>query len=56
MHGPRTHHMSALIHIIRYVKGTLEFGLHLSPFSTHTLLSYTNADWGGFPDTQRSTS
>jgi len=34
----------------------MDFGLHLGPSSTSTLISYTDANWGGCPDTQRSTS
>ncbi|XP_019434537.1 PREDICTED: uncharacterized protein LOC109341152 [Lupinus angustifolius] len=56
MHDPRVDHMSALKRIIRYVQGTLDYGLHLYPSSTSTLVSYTDADWGGCPDTRRSTS
>lgn len=56
MHDPRTLHMTVLKYIIRYVKGTLQFGLHLSPSSAHTLESYTNVDWGGCLDTRRFTS
>ncbi|WOH09590.1 hypothetical protein DCAR_0729048 [Daucus carota subsp. sativus] len=56
MHDPRTDHMSALKRIIRYVQGTLDQGLHLYPSSVSSLVSYTDADWGGCPDTRRSTS
>lgn len=56
MHDPRVDHMSALKRIIRYVQGTLDFGLHLYSSPTSTLVSYTDADWGGCPDTRRSTS
>lgn len=56
MHDPRVDHMSALKRIIRYVQGTLDFGLYLYSSSTSTLVSYTDADWGGCPDTRRSTS
>ncbi|KAJ9536884.1 hypothetical protein OSB04_029617 [Centaurea solstitialis] len=56
MHDPRTQHMSALKRIIRYIQGTLDYGLHLYPSSTNRLISYTDADWGGCPDTRRSTS
>ncbi|XP_021741927.1 uncharacterized protein LOC110708128 [Chenopodium quinoa] len=56
MHDPRVDHMSALKRIIRYVKGTLDHDLHLYPSSFSTLVSYTDADWGGCHDTSRSTS
>ncbi|XP_050874988.1 uncharacterized mitochondrial protein AtMg00810-like [Lathyrus oleraceus] len=36
--------------------GTSHYGLHLYPSSTTSLVSYTDADWGGCPDTRRSTS
>ncbi|CAJ2673543.1 unnamed protein product [Trifolium pratense] len=56
MHDPKTQHMSALKRIIRYIHGTLDFGLHLYPSSVSKLVSYTDADWAGCPDTRRSTS
>jgi len=56
MHDPREEHMHALKRIVRYIQGTLDHGLHLYPSSTSTLLSYTDANWGGCPDTRRSTS
>ncbi|XP_060170542.1 uncharacterized mitochondrial protein AtMg00810-like [Lycium barbarum] len=37
-------------------QGTLDHGLHLYPSSVTDLVSYTDADWGGCPDTRRSTS
>ncbi|XP_050909643.1 uncharacterized mitochondrial protein AtMg00810-like [Lathyrus oleraceus] len=45
-------------HDISYVvqQGTLHFGLHLSPSSITKLTSYTDANWGGYSDTRRSTS
>ncbi|KAE8664877.1 UDP-N-acetylglucosamine 1-carboxyvinyltransferase 2-like [Hibiscus syriacus] len=56
MHDPRDEHMNALKRIIRYIQGTLHLGLHISPSSITDLVSYTDADWGGCPDTRRSTS
>ncbi|PNX81771.1 NBS-containing resistance-like protein, partial [Trifolium pratense] len=57
MHDPKTQHMSALKRIIRYIHGTIiDFGLHLYPSSVTKLVSYTDADWAGCPDTRRSTS
>lgn len=48
--------MQAFKRIVRYVQGTLDHGLHLYPSTVSTLISYTDADWGGCPDTRRSTS
>ncbi|KAK4358652.1 hypothetical protein RND71_020881 [Anisodus tanguticus] len=56
MHDLRVEHMNALKRIIRYIQGTLDYGLHLYPSSTSTLVSYTDADWGSCPDTRRTTS
>jgi len=55
MHAPKTEHMLALKRILRYVQGTIHFGLHLSPSPITKLISYTDVDWGGCPDTRRST-
>ena len=56
MHDPREEHMTALKRVLRYVQGTLHFGLHLYKSPASALVSYTDADWGGCPDTRRSTS
>jgi len=56
MHDPRTSHFATLKRIIRYIQGTKEFGLRLSPSTVTNLSAYSDADWGGCPDTRRSTS
>ncbi|CAJ2652014.1 unnamed protein product, partial [Trifolium pratense] len=56
MHDPKDGHMNALKRILRYIQGTLDYGLHLFKSSISGLVSYTDADWGGCPDTRRSTS
>lgn len=56
MHDLREIHMHALKRIVRNIQGTLTHGLHLYPSSTSTLVSSTDADWGGCPDTRCSTS
>ncbi|MCH99478.1 copia-type polyprotein [Trifolium medium] len=56
MHDPKDEHMNALKRILRYIQGTLDYGLHLYKSSISGLISYTDADWGGCPDTRRSTS
>ncbi|XP_057526265.1 uncharacterized mitochondrial protein AtMg00810-like [Amaranthus tricolor] len=55
MHDPRVEHMAVIHRILHYVQGTLHHGLQLYRSPSSSLLSYTDADWGGFPDTRRST-
>ncbi|XP_071694424.1 uncharacterized mitochondrial protein AtMg00810-like [Rutidosis leptorrhynchoides] len=56
MHDPKEVHMDALKRIIRYIKGTSEVGIYITKSTSTDLLAYTDADWGGCPDTRRSTS
>ncbi|XP_071695864.1 uncharacterized protein [Rutidosis leptorrhynchoides] len=56
MHDPKECHMQALRRIIRYIRGTISHGLQLTKSSFSSLTSYTDADWGGCPNTRRSTS
>nr|GFA21490.1 ribonuclease H-like domain-containing protein [Tanacetum cinerariifolium] len=56
MHDHRDPHFTALKRIIRYVRGTLDYGLQLHVSSTTQLSAYTDADWAGCPVTRRSTS
>jgi hypothetical protein len=44
MHDPRDVHLSAVKHILRYLRGTLSHGLLLRPSTTSALLVYTDAD------------
>ena len=56
MHAPREPHFQLLKRILRYIKGTINQGLIISPTSTTKLTAYADADWGGCPDFHRSTS
>jgi hypothetical protein len=56
MHDPRESHLAALKRLLRYVRGTVDFGLVLHRSLSVELAVYTNADWAGCPDTRRSTS
>nr|GEX09980.1 ribonuclease H-like domain-containing protein [Tanacetum cinerariifolium] len=56
MHDPREPHFSALKRILRYVRGTLDYGLQLFASSTTSLVAYSDAGWAGCPTTRRSTS
>jgi hypothetical protein len=56
MHTPREPHLTVLKRILRYLRGSLDYGLLLRPSSTSELVVYTNADLAGCIDTRRSTS
>ncbi|XP_060182837.1 uncharacterized mitochondrial protein AtMg00810-like [Lycium barbarum] len=56
MHDPRIEHMAALKRILSYIQESIDFGLYLYKSIVNSLVSYTDADWGGCPDTRRSTS
>jgi hypothetical protein len=56
MHDPREQHLAAIKCILRYIKGTLSHGLQLHSSSPASMVTYTDTDWAGCPDTQRSTS
>ncbi|XP_021820576.1 uncharacterized protein LOC110762280 [Prunus avium] len=57
MGSPTDVHFEAVKRILRYLKGTLGYGLpiHLSP-APSLLVAYSDADWAGCPDTRRSTT
>jgi hypothetical protein len=44
IHDPREPHLAALKRILRYIRGTLQFGLLLRPSSCSDLVVYTDAD------------
>ena len=56
MHAPSEHHFQAVKRILRYIKGTLHFGLKITPSTTFNISAFSDADWAGCLDTSRSTS
>jgi hypothetical protein len=42
--------------VLRYVKGTLDFGILYSRSKDLRLCGYTDSDWAGFVDDKKSTS
>ncbi|GJW31111.1 ribonuclease H-like domain-containing protein [Tanacetum coccineum] len=56
MHDPREPYFTALKRILRYVRGTVAFGLQFHASFTAQLTAYTDADWAGCLVTRRSTS
>jgi hypothetical protein len=56
MHDPREPHLTAMKRILRYLRGTPDFGLLLRHSSSSDLVVYTDAYLAGCLDTRRSTS
>jgi hypothetical protein len=56
MHDPRDCHHGLIKRVLRYVRGTVDMGLHIPASPQLDLRVYTDADWARCPDTRRSTS
>jgi hypothetical protein len=56
MHDPWELHLALVKQILQYIRGTLDYGLHLHRSSVADLVGYSDVDWAGCPDTYRSTS
>jgi histone deacetylase 1/2 len=55
LHAPWDTHWSAVKRILRYVRSTVTYGLHLRPAPSCVLSAFSDADWAGNPDDRRST-
>jgi hypothetical protein len=55
MHDPREPHLALIKRVLRYIKGTTDYGLQLLRSSSCDLVAYSDADWASCPDTRRST-
>ena len=56
MNEPKQAHLQAAKQILRYLKGTIDFALHLTSQNHEEFLTFADADWGRDLDTRRSTS
>ena len=56
MHKRQVQHMTSIMRILRYLKGTSSRGLLFSKNDNLDHLAYTNADWVGDKDDRKSTS
>jgi hypothetical protein len=56
MHAPRTPLLALVKRVLRYLRGTLDFGLTLRASSSISLMAYFDADWANCPDSRLSTS
>ena len=53
---PGVEHWNALLHVVGYIKNTLDYGLTYSRDSDISPTAFVDADYGGCRDTRRSTS
>ena len=56
MSRPNNEHWAAAKRVLRYIKGTLKFGLKFERSNNFELIGYSDADWAGDVDTRKSTS
>jgi hypothetical protein len=55
LHSPTTVHLQAAKHIFRYVRGTVDLGLHIVKFPFLLVSCLLDANWVGCLDDRRST-
>jgi len=55
MHAPTSAHWSAAKRVLRYLKSSVDHGLHYTRGPLH-LTAYCDSDWAGDPDDRRSTT
>lgn len=49
-------HMKEAKRVLRYIQGTLEFGLRFTQVKEPMLIGYSDSDWGGCPEDMKSTT
>ena len=55
MHSPPPTDWVRVKHLLRYLKGTIDYGLHVKRDSDFSLTAYSDADWAGNAADRRST-
>ncbi|XP_051135005.1 uncharacterized mitochondrial protein AtMg00810-like [Andrographis paniculata] len=55
MYQPQTDHLEAALRIVRYLKGTFDYGLLFQKTAKLEIQAYIDADWVGNPKDRRST-
>ncbi|CAL9006850.1 unnamed protein product [Prunus brigantina] len=56
MHNPTKKHMGTAKRVLRYIQGTIDFGIIFEKGKETTLIGYCDSDWAGSEDDMRSTS
>ncbi|KAH9292456.1 hypothetical protein KI387_042361 [Taxus chinensis] len=52
-HEPHESHWQAAKRILRYLRGTLSYGIHYTPQNVSGIEGFTDSDWGGCRDTRQ---
>nr|XP_016480036.1 PREDICTED: uncharacterized mitochondrial protein AtMg00810-like [Nicotiana tabacum] len=53
---PRIPHMTAALHVLRYLKGTSDFGVLLNNYADLSLMASCDSDWVACPESRCSVS
>ncbi|CAL8990976.1 unnamed protein product, partial [Prunus brigantina] len=56
MHNPTNKHYGTAKRVLRYIKGTLDYGLMYEKGKRTVLIGYCDSDWGGSLEDSKSTS
>ncbi|XP_031120351.1 uncharacterized protein LOC116023488 [Ipomoea triloba] len=56
MHDPTTSHWEQLKRVLRYVKGTIDFGLCIRKSVSQEIHAFSDSDWAGCLEDRESTS
>ncbi|XP_019186568.1 PREDICTED: uncharacterized protein LOC109181272 [Ipomoea nil] len=56
MHSPTVDHWGLLKRVLRYIKGTLTYGLRLTVSTSSAIHAFSDSDWAGCPVDRKSTS
>ena len=56
MQTPHESHWKATKRILRYIRGTIQFGIHYSIGGKPLLVGFTDSDWADDPDDRKSTA
>ncbi|XP_019156991.1 PREDICTED: uncharacterized protein LOC109153597 [Ipomoea nil] len=47
MHSPTDEHWGIAKRVLRYIKGTISYGLRITPSTSTTIQAFSDSDWAG---------